>query len=508
MTKKILELLPNTLQSRLAIIIISINLFLFVTFGILSSSMQSSQLSSNLKQNAQTISKMLASSIESHMLIEDLVEAQQSLLYGSQLQNVNKIYLFDKDGRFLFGAAKNEFAKIELKFNEDEFAKLPPKIEAYAESNNKIIITEPIQVQNPIGYLRFEFNTKDIAEMKSILLQNILVFGCISLVVSLGLIMIVFKPITESIHRLADFAKKLDTNAGLHIELSSNFSEISLLTDSLNSTSMKLHTKECEIAHQHEELHELNESLKERVAEAVADVMEKDRVMFQQARLASMGEMIGNIAHQWRQPLNNISITVQDMKYEYKHEKTLSEAYIADTVESIMKQVRYMSKTIDDFRNFFRPDKAKSDFSVDLEVRKAIEFIKPSLTEHNITIDVIKHNPYNVTAFGHANEYVQVLMNILSNAKDAAIINDVKNAIICVEIAKKDDKTIVKIRDNAGGIPQEIIEKIFDPYFTTKGPQEGTGIGLYMAKMIIEKNMNGKLEIANVDGGAEFTITV
>lgn len=171
--------IPGALQARLSLIIISINLLLFVFFGILSSTMQSNQLSSNLKQNSHTVSKMLASNVESHFLIEDLSEVEQSLLYGVQLQNVNKIYLFDKDGKFLFGTTKNEFSKVGLTFHADDFSKISTESERYAEDANKITIIEPIQVQNPSGYLKFEFNTKDIVEIKTILLRNILVFGFI-----------------------------------------------------------------------------------------------------------------------------------------------------------------------------------------------------------------------------------------------------------------------------------------------------------------------------------------
>lgn len=230
----------------------------------------------------------------------------------------------------------------------------------------------------------------------------------------------------------------------------------------------------------------------------------KDRLMIQQSRLAAMGEMLGNIAHQWRQPLNVLGLQVQDLRMSQKAGKFTEERLNA-TVDKVMEIIQHMSQTIDDFRDFLALDKEKHLFKVDEAIKKSVSLVEASLRENKIGIEIDSTGEPQIN--GHANEFGQVVINILMNAKDAFREQDKKDARLKVHSWSENGKAIVTITDNAGGIKEEIIGKIFDAYFTTKRLGKGTGVGLFMSNTIIQR-MGGSLSVRNVEGGAEFRIEV
>jgi len=236
-----------------------------------------------------------------------------------------------------------------------------------------------------------------------------------------------------------------------------------------------------------------------------AELRDKELLLIHQNRLAAMGEMIGNIAHQWRQPLNLLGLLAQDLTMTYKI-GDFSQEYLSLQVRKILDTVDHMSQTIDDFRNFFRPFKQKVDFKVLEIVKKTICLLEGNLKAHQITTEVKSNGDPVVN--GYPNEFSQVLVNIMVNARDALVAQEVASPKISIEIGMEGERTVLTITDNAGGIPEEVLSKIFDPYFTTKGPDQGTGVGLFLSKTIIEKNMGGTLSASNVGPGAQFRIVI
>ncbi|MDR3579793.1 MAG: PAS domain S-box protein [Oryzomonas sp.] len=254
-----------------------------------------------------------------------------------------------------------------------------------------------------------------------------------------------------------------------------------------------------------EMLEKFNAELEKRVEERTAELRVKEEMLLIQSRQAAMGEMIGNIAHQWRQPLNSLGLTIQSQLLHYDLGEFTRE-FLHDCVNSSMELIQHMSCTIDDFRNYFRPDKKKVDFKPSEVVAKTLPLIEDSFKNQNIHIETIAKDEPVIN--GCQNEFMQVILNILSNARDVLMERKIKDPCVTITIGTENGKAIIAITDNAGGIPEEIKEKIFDPYFTTKGPQAGTGVGLFMSKTIIEKNMNGSLTAQNTDIGAQFRIEV
>jgi len=243
----------------------------------------------------------------------------------------------------------------------------------------------------------------------------------------------------------------------------------------------------------------LNQSLEDQVELKTKQNIKQLEVLQQQSKLASMGEMIGAIAHQWRQPLNAIATSIQNLKYDFKEGKLNDETYIQNFITTNKQTIKFMSKTIDDFRSFFRIDKEKKEFKVKETTQAVINMQMAQLSDHNIEIQ-ISGDEFEYK--GLQSEYQQVILNLISNAKDVLVEKGIKEPAI--EVVIKDNT--ITISDNGGGIPKEILSRIFEPYFTTKEQGKGTGMGLYMSKMIIEENMNGALQVHNGPKGAVFTI--
>jgi hypothetical protein len=243
------------------------------------------------------------------------------------------------------------------------------------------------------------------------------------------------------------------------------------------------------------------------------NIMERSGFLIQQSKLATLGDMVSSITHQWKQPLNNISILVQDLKDAQRYGE-LTEAYLHDAVKNAMKHINFMSRTIDDFRNFMKPSRDKAAFNVEICLDEMLFMFVDVFKKDDIfvSIETVDESAEYV-AMGFPNEFKQVILNLLGNAKDAILARRKKETTekyepgkIVIAISSDTGRTVVTVRDNGGGIPEDIIGRVFDPYFTTKSRDTGTGIGLYMTKSIIEGNMGGRITVGNVDDGAEFRI--
>lgn len=232
---------------------------------------------------------------------------------------------------------------------------------------------------------------------------------------------------------------------------------------------------------------------------------EKDKQMMHQSRLAQMGEMISMIAHQWRQPLNAISLTSNNLKLKCMMDDIDKNTFEKE-LDLIEEYSQHLSKTIEDFRGFFKENKEKESTSLNTIVNNTLNIIRTSIETKNVKIITNLNSPEEFETY--PNEVMQVVLNIIKNAEDAIVGNDMKDGLITISanynISTK--KKILTVEDNAGGIPLDIIEEIFVPYFSTKKEKDGTGLGLYMSKTIIEDHCSGKISAVNNDKGAVFTI--
>lgn len=293
--------------------------------------------------------------------------------------------------------------------------------------------------------------------------------------------------------------------------------EIGVLSESFNQMVLSLKESKEHLEHYNEELEqevakrtrqldELNQSLDQRVKNEVAQRQRQEELLIHQSRLAAMGEMIGAIAHQWRQPLNALGLVLQNIELTYHRDK-LDDAFMARSMEKSERLITKMSTTIDDFRNFFKPNKHSERFYLSDAINSVIELLDATLRNNSISLTLACDQQISVKGF--QGEFSQVMLNLLNNAKDTLLERKTPSPSISVEVKQhKSGWVIIKVSDNAGGIAQGILHKIYDPYFSTRLEGKGTGIGLYMSKMIVENNMQGYLTAYNKDQGAVFVIEV
>lgn len=371
---------------------------------------------------------------------------------------------------------------------------------------------------NLIGAIALLQKEKTIINYVSPLLDSLFIVFIIILFIVIPFTVILIRTITYPIINLQKGIKELSSgNLGKQLEIYSK-DEIGQLTTSFNNmskelaktdkikvlnTQLKKTSQELIVAKK--ELEELNNSLEERIKIEIEKNTKHQMILMHQSKLVQMGEMIENIAHQWRQPLAQInsSILIIDAVLT---KRQFCDNLIEDKLLEIESFTAYMSKTINDFKGFFNPNKKKTIFTIDEAMKRSYDILKGSIKVHDIKVDI--NIPKELKCNSHLGDLQQVLLTLLNNAIDALVSNKIKNARIVIQASLKNKNIIITIEDNALGINEKIIHKIFDPYFTTKHKSQGTGLGLYMAKMIIESGLNGTLNMENKNQGACFTIKI
>ncbi|UCN00572.1 PAS domain S-box protein [Sulfurimonas sp. SWIR-19] len=251
-----------------------------------------------------------------------------------------------------------------------------------------------------------------------------------------------------------------------------------------------------------QELKELNETLELRVQEEIAKNEQKQKVMFWQSRLASLGEMLANIAHQWRQPLTELSLTLFSLKKAALNNEEEEVQNLYDESKAIIQN---MSITIDDFTNFFKPTKQKHYFKIADSINESLNILEKIIIKEMISV----HTEFeDVEILGISNELTQVIINLIQNSKDAFLQSSVLIKEIYIRVKKEKDFALIEFSDNAGGIKEKEIYKIFEPYFTTKHSSSGTGLGLFMSRMICEQGLNGSIDVKSKNGSTTFSIKI
>jgi len=231
----------------------------------------------------------------------------------------------------------------------------------------------------------------------------------------------------------------------------------------------------------------------------------QDILLIQKSKMASMGEMLANIAHQWRQPLTIIALNTTNLEQKL-HKQKADKEFIKKYIKKVNSTLSDMSQTIEDFSNFFKPNKEKTYFDITKIIDETLMILAKSLQDNNIKI--IFSNTQDYFYLGYKNELLHVILNIITNSKDALELNKIKNGVINIVVTQKEKNYIITIQDNGKGIYQDIIDKIYDPYFTTKFQKKGIGLGLYMSRIIVEESLSGKILLENKDDGVLCTITL
>ncbi len=367
------------------------------------------------------------------------------------------------------------------------------------------------------GWLHVGFSTEEYRRNTEEMYSQVGIISGISLLLILSTGFLFARWITRPITAISSLAMKVaqgDFQVKANIKRND---EIGQLSDSFNAMVVALQDSkqqlqnynqqlEADVAQRTKALDELNQSLDLRVKNEVVARRQQEQLLIHQSRLAAMGEMIGAIAHQWRQPLNALGLVLQNIQFMHQQGK-LDEAFMQRSLEKAERLIGNMSSTIDDFRNFFKPNKIAEKFYLLQSLQTVVDLLDASLKHNNIQLSV--SCDAKLWMVGYKSELSQVLLNLISNAKDVLLDRNISQPAIDVNVVGDDAGGLqILVCDNGGGVDPAIQDHIYDPYFTTKEAGKGTGIGLYMSKMIVESNMQGKLSCSNSTDGACFSISI
>jgi len=452
-------------------------------------------ISINHKENLEyvkSLSKNLSKDI-SHILKKDFLSVlQEDDIARDYIESDLKLFITTKY-KYIYLISRTEKEHfVYLADAQDDIKKKKVINDSFEPKNRKYY--EKVYTQKTAYY----FKNRDNRESWATYLSPIIVAGKIE-----AIIVIKFSILEQK--NIATILQKLNTTFLWTIFLFSVLALFLLLFSYLDTQREKQKKMAfIELKKKTLEVVELNENLENKIADEVQKNRVKDAHLVHQARLAQMGEMISMIAHQWRQPLASISAQSAHLLVKAKL-GGIDNITLEKSSKSISKQSQYLSETIDDFRDFFSPDREKMLTTYNEIVKSVKNIIDSSVSDKNIKI--VTDLKCDASFKSYPNELKQVILNLVKNAQDALVEHKIKDGIIRMKTYKHDDgRYILEVQDNAGGIDDEIIDKIFDPYFSTKNKKDGTGLGLYMSKMIIEEHCNGELKVTNTENGALFSI--
>lgn len=459
------------------------------------------------EKNIQQI-KIIGNRLTSRIILESrrhgiVQEKIVSLISPYMAETLDQVDIFDHELNKLFtrslSAHKSHELPIELdtskKVIQDQFSDIH-----YDKDSQHIIGYFPVDLQikkgevnsRNTGVIHLAFDVqRAYDETTQSLINSVLLNMTIIVVMVLSFSLLMYFLVFKRLNALHKATQRLSEGDFDTFVVSKGTDELTQVISTFNT-----------MAH---EMHNYKDIMEEKIEIALKERTEQTKLLVQQSRLASMGEMIGNIAHQWRQPLNALALLIQKVQL-FSQRGKLTEALLEENVTKAIRIIENMSTTIDDFRDFFKPDKQKESFDFKTVMHDVMSLLEASFVENNIQVDIQIEQP-KCEIYGFKNEFAQVIINLLNNSKDALREKNIQEGKISIVGKVYKGYTVLNISDNAGGIPDEIIDRIFEPYYTTKEEGKGTGIGLYMSKMIVEDNMNGQIQAHNTDEGVEFNMT-
>jgi two-component system, NtrC family, sensor kinase len=491
---------------------------LTVVYGLLIIPLQHDSLLKILYSQAATVSRSIVQACSDAMLTDDygyVVDHNLQVLQNNKA--MQRVVIVPKQGAVI------EILPQEWTMKERDLAVLPDSIfeqESYGVLTDRAggtlyRYTAPVRFSGVSwGAMVIDFDTSEYLANTANMYRQLIYSSLLTMLALLpvgyffaGWLTRPIAIISAAASRVAggDLSVRVDVQRADEIgQLSGSFNQmvdaLRLSRDKLQNYNQELETK---VSERTMALDELNHTLDQRVHDEIDKRKRQEALLIQQSRLAAMGEMIGAIAHQWRQPLNALSLVLQNIRLQHRSGSLTDESMVRMEDKAARLMAR-MSSTIDEFRDFFKPGKHKAQFNLKHSMVSATDIMEAVFKDHHIEV-TLKCDEH-LELFGIAGELSQVILNLLSNAKDALLSARQGAPRILIDANRLGNRIRIEVSDNAGGIPTGILDKIFEPYFSTKEDGKGTGIGLYMSKMIVESYWHGQLSVVNREEGACFII--
>ena len=500
----------KTIQKKTFVILISF-FIVFLAIHVLSELQEIKTRSFNTLDKMNTTLNSIITEYTSAYIYNKDIKNIQTTIDAIDSDYVKSIYILDENANIIVESKKLLLSKIRHpKFN----TLLKAKNQAIKNTQEYFILNTFSILDIPIGYMILEADLKTYHTLVDKEINEVLLDAVLWFISFLILSLVIARTLSLPIYDIIDKLKATKDNEVLDFSYQTQ-KEFQYLCENIAKThnGLRISNKnlETKVNEKTYELQELNSSLENKVKEEVEKNRLQQEQMLQQSRQAQMGEMLSMIAHQWRQPLGAISSTSIDVQMKIELEKfdldtnkgqEEQNIYFSQRLKDIDSYVNNLTTTIDDFRNFYKPNKQTKTVNLKEVISKSLSIIKATLTNNKIEIIEEYNSTQKIKVY--ENELMQVILNILKNAQDNFKEKETENPLIKITTENK----IISICDNGGGIPEDIIEKIFDPYFSTKDEKNGTGLGLYMSRTIVEEHHKGKLNVKNIDNATCFIIEI
>lgn len=496
-----MQLLPRRLHTRLLLAIT-----LAMAAGILALSFwtaygQSRQLIAARHQQAELLTRNLAEGSAHSYVLEDYAALDHFLRHSMGLPGVRRVVATDARGVVLSDFKRSSDSEEPQLSNGPDTVRIPASASgSITRTGTLLVVWQPVQAGNLLGWLQVQYGLEEVAAVQRQIWRNGIIFALVEVAVGILLVALLLRRPIRSISKLSRFARELPQHKGTTLPVERFVTEVQDLGESLNYASTELQRIE-------QELLELNRTLETRVEEEVAKSRAKDALLLQQARFQPLGELLMNIAHHWRQPLNNIGARVQEHAWLVANGEIPPEnAMVA--ADQIMQELKQLSRSIEGFHLLCRPAGLDEAVLPSDAVNRSILIVRDSYQQLGISFELNLLSEQKVQ--GSLQDLVQCILNLFSNARDAIVArNDgVGHIVVKIDDAQSDDKLTVMVADTGGGIPQQLLNSLFDPYVTSKFRAQGVGLGLFVVRQIIEQRFNGTVEACNQGQGALITITI
>jgi len=508
----------NRIFVRVFLLFCGLLLGLTLIYAVLIIPLQRDSLLKVMYSQASIVSRSIIQATTDAMLTDDFgFVVEHNLQVISNNKSIRSVLIFPKRGNVM-RITPQGWTMTEADASTRGRAALPREeygVISEPDGGSVYRYGAPVQFSGvPWGAIQLDFNTAEYEANIAEMYRQLAYISMLAVLIILPLGYFFARWLTRPIATISMAASRVATgDLSAQVRIQRN-DEIGQLSDSFNQMVQSLRESRERLRHYNEELErkvtertheldELNRTLDHRVQDEIVKRKRQEALLIQQSRLAAMGEMIGSIAHQWRQPLNALGLVLQNIGMQYRMGQ-LSDESMTRMQEKAQRLLERMSSTIDEFRNFFKPTKQQERFNLLKSLTSATDIMEATFKHHSIEL-TIECDP-TIEIFGIAGEISQVFLNLLSNAKDAILANKPESPRITARVQRVGERVLIAVDDTGGGIPEPILDKIFDPYFTTKDEGQGTGIGLYMSKMIVEGYWGGRLSAANTADGACLTI--